>query len=538
MNRQAFKQRMQKYKAYKEQNPDARYLQWKEALPKNLQDDTSYNLRRAYELDYEPITVEGDTLKHLPSRDWKTGEILKKPWHPTYTIGLMEDARLGYYPKVVDGTTYTTTWEGNENSILKYENGGETRSKKSPPYPSFYNGRRVNPWTGQPIATGAVKAAFDIEDAANLTPVGDAITVKDMSQAVLNKDWAGLGIASLGLIPVVGTGLGKVITRGVRGIAKNIERESTDAVRRSVPTVNKDRFTRQLNKVIEKMQQEKSSLRDPNYKISDISDANNARNEVLGDLNKEYFDKARAVDAQYGTDYENTYKKILDAYNDPVEYMQNTPYVKYEDLGIDNQGKINFAPDDERAFEIAVENSPAKLKDYVVTAGKDNATKGTIYHEMSHLVDGMQNPGGTFDIKDNKLLWEAGKEKHFKLFKEYNNAVSNAEKISEYNYRYLTNPFEMKAFVNTARSDMAQLGILNKRTQSATKEQINSYLQHPEAHGSLKKLFKLHKDPDQFYKMFNAMPYLGLTGLGVYNLYQYDTKNNGQYIPNISDTNL
>lgn len=96
----------------------------------------------------------------------------------------------------------------------------------------------------------------------------------------------------------------------------------------------------------------------------------------------------------------------------------------------------------------------------------------------------------------------------------------------------------MKAFVNTARSDMAQLGILNKRTQSATKEQINSYLQHPEAHGSLKKLFKLHKDPDQFYKMFNAMPYLGLTGLGVYNLYQYDIKNNGQYIPNISDTNL
>lgn len=538
MNRAEFKQRMQQYKAYKEQNPDARYLQWKEALPKNLQDDTSYNLRRAYELDYEPITVEGDTLKHLPTRDWKTGEILKKPWHPTYTIGLMEDARLGYYPKVVDGTTYTTTWEGNENSIFKYEDGGEVGGKKEPPYPSFYNGRRVNRWTGEPLATGAVKAAFDIEDAANLTPVGDAITVKDMSQAVLNKDWAGLGIASLGLIPVVGTGLGKVITRGVRGIAKNIERESTDAVRRSVPTVNKDRFTRQLNKVIEKMQQEKGSLRDPNYKISDISDANNARNEVLGDLNKEYFDKARAVDAQYGTDYENTYKKILDAYNDPVEYMQNTPYVKYEDLGIDNQGKINFAPDDERAFEIAVENSPAKLKDYVVTAGKNNATKGTIYHEMSHLVDGMQNPGGTFDIKDNKLLWEAGKEKHFKLFKEYNNAVSNAEKISEYNYRYLTNPFEMKAFVNTARSDMAQLGILNKRTQSATKEQINSYLQHPEAHGSLKKLFKLHKDPDQFYKMFNAMPYLGLTGLGVYNLYQYDTKNNGQYIPNISDTNL
>lgn len=80
--------------------------------------------------------------------------------------------------------------------VQTFEDGGEVGGKKEPPYPSFYNGRRVNRWTGEPLATGAVKAAFDIEDAANLTPVGDAITVKDMSQAVLNKDWAGLGIAS------------------------------------------------------------------------------------------------------------------------------------------------------------------------------------------------------------------------------------------------------------------------------------------------------------------------------------------------------
>lgn len=217
MNRQAFKQRMQKYKAYKEQNPDARYLQWKEALPKNLQDDTSYNLRRAYELDYEPITVEGDTLKHLPTRDWKTGEILKKPWHPTYTIGLMEDARLGYYPKVVDGTTYTTTWEGNENSIFKYEDGGEVGGKKEPPYPSFYNGRIVNRWTGEPLATGALKPAVDLEDFANLTPVGNAITVNEMCNAAAKKDWSGLGWASLGLLPIVGSKGSKVIKAAVKG---------------------------------------------------------------------------------------------------------------------------------------------------------------------------------------------------------------------------------------------------------------------------------------------------------------------------------
>lgn len=420
-----------------------------------------------------------------------------------------------------------------------YEDGGETEKHPKPPYPSFYNGRRVNPWTGQPIATGAAKPVFDLEDAANMTPIGDALTVKDMSQAAMKKDWAGVGIAALGLIPVVGTGIGKAVGRGLRGAARSMERESTNTIRRAVPMVDKESQVRRLNKIMEDLQKQKATLQDPNYKIADISDANNARNEVLGDLNKDYFDKAKAVDSEYGTNYEEVYKSMLDNYNDPVEYLSNTPYVQYEPLKNNSQGSVRFAPDDERAFEIAVEGESPSLKDYVVTAGKgQEATKGTIYHEMSHIADGMQNPGGTFDLKDNKLLWEAGKEKHFKRFKEYNDAAGVGEKITEDTYRYLTNPFEMKAFVNTARSDMAQLGILNKRTQTATKDQINKYLAHPEAHGSLKKIFKLHKDPDQFNKMFNAMPYLGLMGLGVYGYSQDKAKENGQYLPSISDTNL
>lgn len=117
MDRQAFKQRMQQLKQYREQNPGKTYLEWKQQLPENLQDESSYNLKRAYELGYEPQTVEGDSLKHLPTRDQETGEILKKPWHPTFLIGLLEDAKLGYYPQIKNGTTYTTTWEGNENPM-------------------------------------------------------------------------------------------------------------------------------------------------------------------------------------------------------------------------------------------------------------------------------------------------------------------------------------------------------------------------------------------------------------------------------------
>lgn len=125
MDREAFKQRMQSLKSYREQNPGKGYLDWKASLPDNLQDDSSYNLKRAYELGYEPEYIEEDRSYHLPTRDSETGEILKKPWHPTFLIGLQEDAKLGYYPQTIDGTTYTTTWEGNENPIYKYADGGE-----------------------------------------------------------------------------------------------------------------------------------------------------------------------------------------------------------------------------------------------------------------------------------------------------------------------------------------------------------------------------------------------------------------------------
>lgn len=148
MDREAFKQRMQSLKSYREQNPGKGYLDWKTSLPDNLQDESSYNLQRAYELGYEPEYVEEDRSYHLPTRDQETGEILKKPWHSTFLIGLQEDAKLGYYPQTINGVTYTTTWEGNENPIYKYADGGEVPPTNKPTIiePIPYN--RIDPSLG------------------------------------------------------------------------------------------------------------------------------------------------------------------------------------------------------------------------------------------------------------------------------------------------------------------------------------------------------------------------------------------------------
>lgn len=82
MDKQAFKQRMQNLKSYRENNPGKGYWDWRNSLPDNLKytDDTEYNMRGAYESGAQPI-LENDGFYHLPTRNPQTGEILKTSLH-------------------------------------------------------------------------------------------------------------------------------------------------------------------------------------------------------------------------------------------------------------------------------------------------------------------------------------------------------------------------------------------------------------------------------------------------------------------------
>lgn len=70
--------------------------------------------------------------------------------------------------------------------------------------------------SGRPLEEG-LKPVFSIEDAANMTPIGDAISVKDTYDAVKNRDWLGAGLAALTILPFVPSGL-----RNVKAAARYI----------------------------------------------------------------------------------------------------------------------------------------------------------------------------------------------------------------------------------------------------------------------------------------------------------------------------
>jgi hypothetical protein len=50
-------------------------------------------------------------LYHLPSRDPKSGRILKSSYHNTYWKALEEDTKLGYKPIMINGNTYTKRYD-------------------------------------------------------------------------------------------------------------------------------------------------------------------------------------------------------------------------------------------------------------------------------------------------------------------------------------------------------------------------------------------------------------------------------------------
>jgi hypothetical protein len=92
------------------------YEKFKETLPDNLRntDESDYNMRGYWEALGKPASFdysqpkEDDGYYHAFSRNPNTGEILKKPQHPTFRMALEDDINAGYIPyQSPDGKIFT-----------------------------------------------------------------------------------------------------------------------------------------------------------------------------------------------------------------------------------------------------------------------------------------------------------------------------------------------------------------------------------------------------------------------------------------------
>lgn len=314
----------------------------------------------------------------------------------------------------------------------------------------------------RPLQQG-LKPVFDLEDAANLTPVGDVLSAKEAYDAVKQNDWLGAGLAGLGFIPF--------IPKGVRRIA------------RQTPTVN-----RTFEQKVAEMEKRVSNRR---KMMEEFYDQRNRTYELLN--TPEARRRAADIDQKYGTEYNKVYDKLTKEYEDITSYV--------------NMVEPEFVKDPDAFARIKPAKSGKKI-----SLSEDNITKpedfptGLIRHEIGHYVDEMAYPGG---VPNNAYLRQLGKPSKYRPFEEVKDIFRSPDKALQ-DYRYLRNPTEKKSIMNQFDEYL-----MNNYTPSTypqtTKEFKEAIEKAPDIHRNMKLLLKIHNKPSILFKDFKNRPLVNNT---------------------------
>lgn len=338
-------------------------------------------------------------------------------------------------------------------SVQKLDGGGEVPPDNSP--------ARINPITGKPLANGAVTPVLDLEGAANFTPVGDVLSIRDMYVAARNKNLLGLGLAGLGILPFMSR---------IRPID-----------RPPIPTVNKDAIQRQIDLSV--------SQTDKNKKVLD--DFYNQRNSVYESLieNEEAFRRAARADRRSGTSYMQTYQDMVREYGrDGSNLNPNLAQPGYDRSLYEQPVKAQVSTSNPDLIRLNPRyKDPEELDETF-----QSLNPGLIRHEMGHSTDIKSGLDYTKSLADpSKFEPESRiKEMYPKSYKTIQD--------------YLLNGSEIKSHMNEFRDFLFNKG------EYQPKETINSIRKKLDKYGSqfknLNILFDLYKNKRQFVNDYNLIP--------------------------------
>lgn len=357
--------------------------------------------------------------------------------------------------------TNTFAYNMYQDPVQYMANGGEVGDPDDE-FTKAINTKLGRTPDGRPLQQG-LKPVFDLEDAANLTPVGDVLSAKEAYDAVKQNDWLGAGLAGLGFIPF--------IPKGVRRIA------------RQTPTVN-----RTFEQKVAEMEKRVSNRR---KMMEEFYDQRNRTYELLN--TPEARRRAADIDQKYGTEYNKVYDKLTKEYEDITSYV--------------NMVEPEFVKDPDAFARIKPAKSGKKI-----SLSEDNITKpedfptGLIRHEIGHYVDEMAYPGG---VPNNAYLRQLGKPSKYRPFEEVKDIFRSSDKALQ-DYRYLRNPTEKKSIMNQFDEYL-----MNNYTPSTypqtTKEFKEAIEKAPDIHRNMKLLLKIHNKPSILFKDFKNRPLVNNT---------------------------
>lgn len=359
--------------------------------------------------------------------------------------------------------------------VEQFQDGGEVP-------PSDYQGSnepaRVNPITNRPLANGAITPVLGLEGAANFTPVGDVLSIRDAYIAAKNKDLLGLSLAGLGILPLVPR-LGRA-----RAAKRTLDSPT-------IPTVDKDYFQRQFEEM-EKRDAKRHQVADDFYR---------QRNEVLESLieNEDVFRRSANSDRLYGTNYKRVYEEAIKTYDkDKSPYNDDLPQMVFDHrlYKTDIKGQV----DPKQLHRITINPRYSDLDE--LDDGFQRINEGLVRHEMGHITDEKAGKGLVDRLADpTKFVDEAQlQEMYPRTYRSFSKNI-------------LRRGSEIKSYMNEFRDFLAHQGIYS------SKETVNSFRKKLDQYGDqfkvLRRIFDSYKNKRDFIKDYNTIPILGTGAIGI-----------------------
>lgn len=350
--------------------------------------------------------------------------------------------------------------------FVRYKDGGEVPPDNSPVH--------VNPFTKKPLANGAITPVLNIEDAANFTPAGDVLSIRDAYTAAKNNDLLGLGLAGLGFLPFV----------------PRIGRSKVSKVNRPpIPEVHPDYFQKQMEKAERAAAKRKQT-------VNDFYTQQDQAYESLIE-NEDAFRRAVNADASTGTNYTGVYGDYIKNYSrESSRHNDNLTSIRLTD-DIPSEAKAQVDPRDLNWIRVNSRYADPDELDPVF----QQMNPGLVRHELGHITDEKAGLDYTNKLGDRSKFESESKLKE--MFPKTYKRVQD----------YLLRGSEIKSHMNEFRDYLSAIG------QYSPTETAKSLRQKLDKYGSnfknLKILFDAYKNKRQFARDYNTIPLIGTSALGI-----------------------
>lgn len=348
----------------------------------------------------------------------------------------------------------------------------------------------ISKFDGSPMVRG-LKPIVDIEDAANFTPIGDAIAVGDTYTAIKNNDWVGAGLAALTMVPFVPTSV-KNFRRKYSGITPKAKFNTTvnkNATANAIDALDIERARRQA--IIDSSTQLLPKANNQGYRIAE---------RLMED--PDYIARASQVKKQFGDDYLTTYADILQAYNETPELLPKASFKFYPDNA---QGRAAMETTAESTARHRAGGEFAGMGEYNyrIDPSRTDLSGNVTEHEWNHYVDFLKNKAPDAGGNSN-MFYQMSKD-------------MDGVKIDS-NDSYFRKGTEQKAYMNQLREYMFDTGLIRNRGDKVSSKVLQTTLKSLKNKPKMSPVFRASqqfKSPQSYAKWFNSIPLLGVGAIGV-----------------------